>query len=200
MEKIIRDDRIFPITRWVLAVVIVVLFFAFLVLYLFPQTTAQNFAWQIKPEITAVFMGAGYISGAYMFVFAVIGRSWHRVKNSLLPVSTFATAMLLVTLLHYDRFIHDSLAFTLWLIIYIITPFLVPWVWFHNRSTDPGIPESNDKIVPQLVRWAAGLVGGLSLFVWIVCFIFPSLMISIWPWTLTMLTARVIAVGERSSR
>ena len=171
MGNITRDDHIFPITRWVLSVVIVVLLIAFTALYLFPQTTAQNIAWQIKPQITAVFMGAGYVSGAYMFIFAVFGQSWHRVKNSLLTVSAFATAMLLVTLLHYDRFIHNNPAFALWLIIYIITPFLVPWLWFHNRLTDPGTPELNDKTVPRFARWATGMVGVVTLIFWIVSFI-----------------------------
>ena|GEM_PF-3196011 len=135
---------------------------------------------------------AGYVSGAYMFIFAVFGQSWHRVKNSLLPVSAFATAMLLVSLLHYDRFIHNNPAFALWLIIYIITPFLVPWLWFHNRLTDPGTPELNDKTVPRFARWATGMVGGVTLIFWIVSFIYPPILIAIWPWTLTMLTARVM--------
>jgi len=187
-----RDDRIFPITRWTLAVVNVALLFAFLVLYLFPQTTRTNFAWEIKPEIMAVFMGAGYISGAYMFVFAIFGRKWHRVKNSILPVSTFAAVMLLVTILHYDRFLHGNFGFKLWLAIYIVTPFVVPWLWFNNRVTDPGTPETGDKIVPQVIRWAAGLVGAVTLLFWIVNFINPPFLIAIWPWKLTPLTARTV--------
>ncbi len=186
------DDRIFPITRWVLAAVILVLLIAFLVLYLNPETTKQNFAWEIKPPLTAVFMGAGYISGAYMFVFAVFGKKWHLIKNSFRPVTTFATSMLVATLLHYDRFLYSNLAFKLWLPIYIITPFLVPWLWFHNRKTDSGIIETGDKIVPKLIRWALGLVGVLTCVFWITNFIYPPLLIAIWPWKLTILTARVI--------
>lgn len=188
----LMDDRIFLVTRVVLAIVIVALLLAFAVLYFNPQNTKTYFAWDIKPQITAVFMGAGYIAGAFMFVYAVFGRHWHRVKNSLLPVSTFAAIMLVVTLLHYDRFIHGNLAFILWLIIYIITPFLVPWLWFHNRPTDPGTPEAGDKIVPLSIRWISGLVGAGSLLFWIFSFIDPPFLIAIWPWALTTLTAQVI--------
>ena len=145
-----RDDRIFPITRIVLAAVDLVLVTAFVILYFFPQTTRTSFAWEIKPQIMAVFMGAGYLSGAYMFLFAIFGRLWHRVQISLLPVTAFAASMLLVTLLHYDRFIHSNFAFMAWLVIYIITPFLVPWLWYHNRVTDPGTLEANDREVPQI--------------------------------------------------
>jgi len=192
MKQAIRDDRIFGITRVSLAIVDLALLFAFLVLYLFPQTTAQNFAWEIKPSITAVFMGAGYISGAFMFIYAIFGNRWHRVRNSLLPVSTFATVMLVVTLLHYDRFIHTNFAFILWMIIYIVTPFLVPWLWYNNLKTDPGTPEPGDKLVPRLVCQIAGLAGIVTLLFWVVSFIDPNLMISFWPWKLTPLTARTI--------
>jgi hypothetical protein len=192
MTQTIQDDRIFPVTRWVLAVVNVALLFAFLVLYLFPQTTRTNFAWDIQPNLTAVFMGAGYISGAYMFLFAIFGKKWHRAKNSIPPVSTFAAVMLVVTLLHYDRFIHGNLGFILWLIIYIITPFLVPWLWFHNRVTDPGTLDARDRVVPRWVRGLAGLIGIASLLFWIVNFIVPTLLIGIWPWKLTPLTARTL--------
>ena len=190
--KPLQDDRIYPITRWVLAIVNIFLLFAFAVLYLFPQTTRQNFAWEITPSLTAVFMGAGYISGAYMFFFAIVGRKWHRVKNSLLPVSTFAAVMLVVTFLHYDRFLHSNLAFILWIGIYIVTPFLVPWLWFHNRGTDPARPENIDKVVPKLIRLAVGIIGVITLLFWVVNFIFPTLLIAIWPWKLTLLTARTV--------
>ena len=188
-----RDDRIFPVTRWVLAAVIVVLLLAFAVLYIEPQNTAQDFAWNIQPPITAVFMGAGYISGAYMFVFAVFGKKWHRVRNSLLPVSTFATAMLLVTLLHFDRFSRNNLAFFFWFVIYIITPFLVPWLWYNNLRTDPGAPEPGDKIVPVLARWIFGLAGIVTMIFWLANFINPALLMSFWPWKLTPLTSRVMS-------
>jgi hypothetical protein len=187
-----KDNRILPVTRIILAVVNLALAFAFLVLYLFPHTTATNFAWEIKPYMTAVFMGAGYISGAFMFFYAIFGRKWHRVKNSFLPVSAFATLMLIVTFLHYDRFIHTNFAFILWMIIYLITPILVPWLWFNNRVTDPGTPEVNDKVVPLLIRRLAGLIGIVSLLFWGVNFVFPTLLIGIWPWTLTALTARTM--------
>jgi hypothetical protein len=137
-------------------------------------------------------MGAGYISGAFMFIYDIFGNKWHRVRNSLLPVSSFATVMLLVTILHYDRFIHTNLAFYLWSIIYIITPFLVPWLWIHNSKADPGSLETGDKVVPRAIRQVIGLLGLITIFFWIVNFIDPNLMISFWPWKLTPLSARTI--------
>ena len=187
------DDRIFPITRGVLAVVIVALLIAFLILYLNPQLTKQHFAWEVVHALTAVFMGAGYVSGAYLFIFAVIGKKWHHIAHGFLPVSTFAGAMLIATFLHYDRFIHENLAFVLWFGLYFITPFLIPWLWIRNRKTDPLIPEAGDRLVPKFIRWTIGTIGIISLAFWVVNFINPPLLIAIWPWKLSPLTTRVVS-------
>ncbi len=138
-------------------------------------------------------MGSGYISGAYLFIFAVFGKEWHRVTLGFLPVATFTWAMFFTTFLHYDRFIHENLAFILWLVLYVITPFLVPWLWLRNRKTDPHILEKNDQRVPFAIRGMIGLIGIGALLFWIVNFIYPSLLISIWPWKLSPLTTRVIS-------
>lgn len=46
--------------------------------------------------------------------------------------------------------------------------------------------------VPRLIGWAAELVGVFTLVFWIANYIYPSMLISIWPWKLTPLTARVM--------
>ena len=79
-----------------------------------------------------------------MFVFAIFGKRWHRVKAAFPPVTTFTIAMLLATFLHWDRFDIEHFPFQLWLILYIITPFLIPYLWLKNRVTDPGAPEPDD--------------------------------------------------------
>ena len=73
----IQDDRILPATRLTAALVVPVLILAFLILYFFPETSGERFAWQIKPDMTAAFMGAGYLGGSWLFLHAVFGRRRH---------------------------------------------------------------------------------------------------------------------------
>jgi hypothetical protein len=101
--------------------------------------------------------------------------------------------MLLATLLHWSRFDLGHFPFQLWLALYLITPFLVPWVWLHNRGADSGAPEAREVFVPAAVRWAAGLVGAGMLVIAIAGFVFPPVLIAVWPWPLTPLLARVLA-------
>jgi len=191
-KSVIQDDRILLQTRLVLIVVIPFLLLAFLILYIFPDLSGERFAWAIKPHMTALFIGSGYLGGAYMFVFAIFGKRWHRIKATFLPVTTFTVAMLLATILHWDRFDINHFPFQIWLFLYIVTPIIVPYLWIKNRVTDPGTPEPDDLVVPAPAQWAfmtSGIVGiGMALFM----FISPQTMISIWPWTLTLLTARIL--------
>lgn len=189
----VRDDRILLQTRLVLIVVVPFLLLAFLILYLLPDRSGERFAWAIKPHMTALFIGSGYLGGAYMFVYAIFGRRWHRIKTAFPAVTTFTVAMLLATILHWDRFNLKHFPFQLWLILYVITPALVPYLWLKNRVTDPGTPEANDIPVPTLAKWAFMASGLIGLALALGMFFDPQAVISIWPWALTPLTARVLA-------
>lgn len=188
-----RDDRILPVTRVIAALVIPFLVLAFLILYFFPQSSGERFAWQITPNIMAVYIGAGYLGGAYLFLRALIGKRWHHVSSGLPAITAFTWAMLLATILHWSRFDIRHFPFQLWLILYVVTPFLVPWLWWHNRSTDSGAPDERDAVVPAAVRQVVRWLGAAMVAVGVAGFIWPSLLINAWPWALTPLLARVVA-------
>lgn len=187
------DDRIYPLTRLIAALVTPVLLLAFVILYLYPELSAERFAWEIKPKMTAAFMGAGYLGGAWLFTNAIFGRRWHRVAPGFLPVTTFTIAMLLATILHWSRFDLRHFPFELWLGLYVVTPFLVPWLWWRNRRVDRGTFEAEDPPVPGTARWGLGLLGAGILIFGLAGFIAPTRLIALWPWTLTPLTARVLS-------
>lgn len=189
----IKDDHIFRSTRVVAAIIVPVLLLAFLILFLFPQTTGQRFAWEINPAMTAAYMGAGYLGGAWLFFNVIIGRRWHRIAAGFPPVTAFTISMLIVTALHWQRFDLGHFPFLLWLILYIVTPFLVPLLWWRNRVTDPGTPEVDDVIVPTFARWSLRLLGAFLLFCALVWMIYPEWLVSIWVWPLTPLTARILS-------
>jgi len=188
--KLRQDDRIFRSTRIVAAGVVPILVLAFLILYLFPETSGIRFAWEIKPDMTAVFMGAGYLGGAWLFINTVVSKRWHRVAAGFLPVTVFTISMMLATLIHWDLFDIQHFPFVLWLILYAITPVLVPFLWWRNRVTDPGTPEADDRVVSVTARWSLQLLGaGLLLFA-TAGTLQPEWVIKLWPWTLTTLTAQ----------
>lgn len=133
------DDRIQPITRIVAVIVIPFLWLAFLILFFNPDSSGERFAWAIKPHMTARYMAAGYLGGSWLFINAIFGKRWHRIAGGFLPITTFTWFMMVSTFLHWDRF-SNNLGFYLWLVLYVVTPFLVPVLWNYNRKMDSGEP------------------------------------------------------------
>src|SRR5689334_550319 len=161
---VVRDDRIFPEIKPIAAFIVLVLLAAVTILYLMPDQTKALFAWEIKPTMTPLLMGAGYLSGAWFFIRAIFSSKWHHFGNGFLAITTFTWFMGVATLLHSDKLNGSQISIYAWVILYIVTPFLVPFLWYRNRVTDPGTPDPDDVVVPAWVRQMA-LVTGVGLIV-----------------------------------
>jgi len=188
-----NDDRIHPFTRMVAASVIVVLLLAFIALYLEPDHTDIDFAWTILPRTSAILIGAGYTAGAYFFARLLAQTQWHRVQVGFLPITAFTVCMFVATMLHLDRFHHGALTFYLWTIIYAITPFLVPFVWWQNHATASKELEDKDVQFSSFVRTGLGIASVLGILFFLAVFFKPAILIALTPWKLTPLTSRIFA-------
>jgi hypothetical protein len=189
----VKDDHIHSFTRIVSAGVIIVLLLAFLVLYVEPDHTDRYFSWTILPRTSAILIGAGYTAGAYFFARLIGQKKWHRVQAGFLPITAFTVCMLVATFLHWGKFHQGSFAFYLWTIIYAVTPFLVPFIWWRNHGTGSSDLEENDLRFSSPVCWGLGVFALVGILSFLVMFIQPSILISLAPWKLTELTARVFS-------
>lgn len=191
-DRVAHDDRVLPATRALSVVIVPFLVLAFVVLFFWPHDTGRLFAWPIKPPLTALILGSVYLGGAYFFVRAARAARWHTVKGGFLPVATFATLMGIATILHWAKFSHSHVAFWLWVALYFTTPFLVAGVWLGNRPVDDGAADADDAVVPPVIGRVIGAIGVLAACTSAFLFLLPARAISLWPWTLTPLTARVM--------
>lgn len=187
-----KNDAIFPLVRVIAGIVVLFLVAAFGILFFLPDQTGTLFAWAIKPHMSSMFFGSAYLGGAWILAQTAIGKRWHRVQAVFPAVTVFTTAMLVATLLHWERFSLGTAPFIAWLILYIVSPFLIPTLWIYNRRTDSHEPEKSDVNVPAVAQRILRLFGVLVLFLVTVCYLVPGLIIPIWPWELTPLTARVL--------
>ena len=187
------DDRIYPATRVVAGLLVIILLVFASILYIWPLETDTRFAWPISPAMTPLLMGSGYFAGAYYFFRLALGRNWSHVGATLPAVAVFATVMLITTLIHWDRFTHDHLTFYVWTVIYLIAPPLVIGIWYWNGKRDPGFAEAGADAVPI---WTRAVVAGLGLGAMTlaaVLFFAPDAASDFWPWTVSPLTSRVLA-------
>jgi hypothetical protein len=187
----VRDDRVLALTRGVSLVIIPFLVVAFFVLVPWPTDTGRLFAWHIKPTLTAMVLGSVYLGGAYFFFRAFRATEWHTVKGGFVPVGTFATLMGVATIAHWDKFTHTHVAFWLWAGLYFTTPFLVFWVFLANRKHDPPATGADLQLSVGVSRIIA-VVGGLSVLTGVFLFLLPNQAVTVWPWTVTPLTSRVL--------
>jgi hypothetical protein len=172
---------------------------ALVILWGLPDRTADAWAWTIKPDLTPIFLGAGYGAGAYFFLRTFLGEQFHPSAAGFFSAAFFALLMLIATLLHWEKLNHGdaplvgSLVFYGWVGVYVLSPFVVFALWFFNRRTDSGVPAPGEAIVPVWVRRIAQVFAAVLLVEAAVFYISPATAIDVWPWMLTPLTARVIA-------
>ena len=198
-EQAVRDNRVLPATRWAALGIFVILVPAVIILWGAPGRTDDLWAWTIKPDLTPIFLGSGYAAGAYFFWQAFRAERWNVSYAGVFSAAAFAAVMLVATLLHWDKFNHGdaptlaAIAFYGWVGVYIVSPVLVFVLWYLNQRTDPRTPEPADVVLPPRVLLGARLFGAAAILSATVFFISPQISIDLWPWTLTPLTARVLA-------
>ena len=188
-----RSDRLLAPTRWVAIAVIPVLVAAFVILYGFPHQTQRLWGWMVCPSMSALVMGGGYLAGAYLFTRVSFSREWHRVGVGFAATTVFSSILMATTVVHWNRFNHDHVSFWAWLLLYAVTPALLPILWWRNRCTDPRTPAAVDTIVPRRLRIAIGTGGAVQLAFAAVMFGWPDVANEIWPWPLEVSTSRALS-------
>ena len=106
----------------------------------------------------------------------------------------FASLASAATFLHWDRFHFGHVSFITWVVLYVTTPVLVLLVILLNGRADDGAPEGGDVTIPPPWRYALALVGAAASVTGFVLFAVPSLLIGVWAWEVTPLTARIVGV------
>ena len=187
-----RDDRVLRSTRAVAAFILPFLVIAFVVLYPWPSDVARLFAWAIKPSISPMILGSVYIGGAYFFFRVLRATNWHTVAGGFLPVGTFASLMGVTTILHWNKFIHDRLAFWLWAGLYFTTPLVVFAIFVRNHK-HYDTRADGEVLMPRLAAVIIGVGGACAVLMSAFLYLFPQHAIDIWPWKLTALTARMLS-------
>ena len=186
-----RDDRVLRSTRALAAFIAPFLLVAFVLLYLFPGSTARLWSWPIASHLTAMVLASAYLGGCWFFVRVLGERRWARVRAGFVAVAVFASLLAVATILHWDVFVHDRPAFWLWAGLYFAAPLLVAGAFLVNQryaaAAAPGAPRLG-RMTRLVVAGTGALAGLTGLFL----FLAPTSAMQIWPWPLTPLTSRVV--------
>ena len=156
-----------------------------------PAETETNFAWPIQPVVMAAVLGAFYASSALLFLLPFFAKRWEMIRVMILPAAIFCTVQLVATFLHWDKFSVGSTPFYVWFASYLLPPFIfvAAYLWHQRRAKS----QRSDQPLPAWLHGFFLICGSLLAIGAFLIFIFPTLLIPIFPWQLTPLTARSLS-------
>jgi uncharacterized membrane protein HdeD (DUF308 family) len=102
-----------------------------------------------------------------------------------------ALLLLVITLVHIDRFDLDSLFGVFWVVVYALVPPLLAWAIADQLSV-PGEDRRGPRRLPKLLRRVLVLEGAVLLAAGLLLLISPGAADDVWPWALSPLTSRAI--------
>lgn len=187
--------------RVLLLVAAVLVLLAGTQLFLFPERTADWFAWTVDPPMTAVFLGASYWSSAVLELSGARSQLWRKARLAVPAVFVFTALTLLVTLVHLDKFHlgaeHPASARAVtwgWLAIYAGVPvaMVIVGVVQERVTRAAGRLAPRRRAVPGGLRLLLAMITVVFVLTGVALLVSPVSVGSAWPWPLTPLTARAV--------
>jgi hypothetical protein len=197
------EDRVRPVTRWLLSAFVGLTSLAVLALLISPGTAHEDFAWSIRMPLTAAFLGASYAAGCLLSVLSLRQRTWSEIRVPVITVAVFTAVTLVATLIHAHRLhlVEGSMpgrsAAWLWLAVYLVVPFACMAVIARQESDRPR-PQAVHLPLPRWLAWLLGVQGAVLAVAGVVLFL-SGLMVhhvtepiaGFWPWDMMPLSAQV---------
>jgi hypothetical protein len=160
-------------------------------LFLGATRTDAWWSWTIEPPLTAATLGAFYWAAFLLILTAARARTWVDARPAVYPITVIALLLLVVTLIHIDRFDLDSLFGVFWVVVYALVPPLLGWAIAVQLAT-PGEDRRGKRRLPRLLRRALIVEGAVMLAAGLLLLVAPGAADDVWPWALSPLTSRAI--------
>jgi hypothetical protein len=180
---------------------------AFFVLWflLFP-VQGKYFAWPVVPELTALFLGAGFILRSYFGYHLWRDKNWYTVRWSMFGDYAFLSMLFITTWWHVLEMnwhlegasnglrIFSLIITHVWVLAYTFEPLTVFLV--HPRAAEAEAPLPADlsegELLPPLKMVLVAMFY-LGAAFWALLFFTPEFADSRWPWDLNPFDARIMS-------
>lgn len=180
---------------------------AFFVLwFLIVPQYGKYFAWPVVPELTAMFLGAGFLLRSYFGYHLWRDKYWYTLRWSMNGDFVFLSVLFVTTWWHISEMnwhlegVSDGLRiFSLfivhvWILAYTFEPLTV--FLLHPRDPEANAPVppelSEGKILP-LMKNALLAIFFLGAGFWAILFFSPEFANTRWPWELNAFDARIMS-------
>jgi hypothetical protein len=192
-------------TRWLLIAFTVLTLLAVSQLLLLADVADRYWAWTIRTELTAAFLGAAYGAGFVLAVASLRQRDWSRIRVPILTVTIFTWLTSIATVIHLHR-LHlvtggpmARVVAWVWVAVYLAVPLACVAVVARQER----LARRTESVQRPMPGWLTVLlavqgtvlgVAGLVLFTsgTTVHHHEPRIAAGFWPWQLMPLSAQII--------
>jgi hypothetical protein len=197
-------ERVRPGTRRLLVAFLLLTLLAVNQLFVLADVADRYWAWTIRTEPTAAFLGAAYGAGAVLSALSLREDRWSRIRVPVLTVTVFTVVTCVATLVHTHR-LHlltggpvARVAAWIWLAVYVVIPALCLAVVLAQEVRRTVRP----AVVRPMPGWLTGLLavegllllaaGGVLFAGGLFVHHHVETVTSFWPWEITPLSSQVI--------
>lgn len=157
------------------------------------QTDPAGFAWPIPVVAMAATLGVFYAASLPATLWALSMKTWQEVRVLAIPLAVFATMMTLMTFLHWDKFAVGSDPFIVWMVSYVLPPFVFGYFYLRLQGESAPVGSGITHPFTSSTRAFLKINGWLLVAVAALIWVAPQLLVDRAPFTLTPLTARTLA-------
>lgn len=156
--------------------------------YLIPTQIDQAIPWLVPP-LHARFLGAMYLSGATMMAGAILARYWSSIRVVVVMISVWTGWLLIVSFFYIPSFSpYLRLGVFIWWGAYIMYPLVAAWIaWQMRAHTETG----GTLMLPAGLRIYLIIQGTILIGLAIFLFVFPSIVVQVWPWKISPMLAQI---------
>jgi hypothetical protein len=180
---------------------------AFFVLwFLILPDKGKYFAWPVVPELTALFLGAGFILRSYFGYHLWRDKDWYTLRWSLFGDYAFLGVLFITTWWHVSEMnwnlqgvssnvrIFSLIITHVWILAYTFEPLTVFLLHPRDAEAEAPLPDelSEGELLPALKSVLVAMFY-LGAAFWSLLFFTPEFANTRWPWELNAFDARIMS-------
>jgi hypothetical protein len=185
----VSNPKISSLLRFLTFVEVVVLFLAGCGMFFLPKVVTPFWPWTVAP-FNASFLGAVYTAAMIAAVMQTAYARWSPTRIVTPMIFIFTLIILLLSLVHLNRFDFHRPEVWIWFLLYIIIPINAGVHIILYRQLPPADATSPYGFGKNLLRvqgMVLGVYGSVLLAI-------PSIAGSIWPWKIDIFHAQLYSV------
>ena len=180
---------------------------AFFVLwFLVLPKTGVYFAWPVVPELTAMFLGVGFMLRSYFGYHLWRDKYWHSIRWSINGDFAFLSVLFITTWWHINEMnwnlqgvspglrIFSLIIVHVWVLAYTFEPLTVFLLHPREKEAHAPVPaELSEGELQKPLKYALAAIFFFGAAFWALLFFTPDFANTRWPWELNAFDSRIMS-------